>query len=78
MFMANGRNDHVTMFILHLPLAVFSFSVKLRNFALASKARIILYYSHLCTLYFKKTLMQMSCLPFAVNAILNLSIIVVA
>ena len=31
---ANGRNDHVTMFILHLPLAVFIFSVKLSSFAL--------------------------------------------
>ena len=25
-FTANGRNDHVTIFILHLPLTVFSFS----------------------------------------------------
>ena len=25
-FTAYGRNDHVTMFILHLPLAVFSLS----------------------------------------------------
>ena len=28
----NGRNDHVTMFILNLPLAVFSFLVKLSSF----------------------------------------------
>ena len=46
---ANGRNDHVTMFTVYLPLAVFTFSVKLSSFGLASKARIILYYSHLCT-----------------------------
>ena len=54
-FTANVRYDHVTMFILYLPLAVFSFSVKSSSFALASKARISLHYSHLCTLYFKKT-----------------------
>ena len=54
-FAANVRYDHVTMFILYLPLAVFSFSVKSSSFALASKARISLHYSHLCTLYFKKT-----------------------
>ena len=53
-FTANGRNDHVTMFTLHLPLAVFSLSVKLSSFALASKVRIILHYSNLCTNYFKK------------------------
>ena len=52
---ANGRNDHVTMFILYLPLAVFSFSVKLSSFSLASKARIILHYSNQCTNCFKKT-----------------------
>ena len=34
-FTANGRDDHATMFTLHLPLAVFSFSVKLSSFALA-------------------------------------------
>ena len=45
----NGRNDHVTMFILHLSLAVFSFSVKLSSFALASKVRICLLYSHPCS-----------------------------
>ena len=38
--------DHVTMFILYLPLAVFSFSVKSSSFTLASKARISLHYSH--------------------------------
>ena len=53
-FTANGRNDHVTMFILHLPLAVFSFLEKLSRFALPSKA---------------------SQNYFALNAILNLSII---
>ena len=36
-----GRNDHVIMFILHLPLVVFSVSVKLGSFALTSKVRII-------------------------------------
>ena len=54
-FTANVRYDHVTMFILYLPLAIFSFSVKLSSFASASKARISLHYSHLSTLYFKKT-----------------------
>ena len=44
-----GGNDHVTMFILHLPFAVFSFSVKLSSFTLVSKARIILHCSHLRT-----------------------------
>ena len=48
-FTANGRNDHVIMFILHLPLTVFSFSVKSSRLALASKVRIILHYSCLCT-----------------------------
>ena len=55
-FLSNGRNDHVTMFILHLPLAVFSFSVKLSSFALASNARIILHYSHLCAHFLKGNL----------------------
>ena len=32
---AKGRNDHVTMFFLHLPFAGFSFSVKLSSLALA-------------------------------------------
>ena len=41
-FAANGRNDHVTMFILYLPHAVFSFSVKLSTFGLASKDKIVL------------------------------------
>ena len=50
-----GRNDHVTMFILYLLLAVFSFSVKFSSFGLASKARIILHHSHLSTYFFKKT-----------------------
>ena len=43
------------MFTLYLPLAVFSFSVKLSNFALVSKVRIILHYSYLSTNFFKKT-----------------------
>ena len=53
MFTANGRNDHLTVFALYLPLAVFSFSLKLSCFALASKAKIILRYFHLCT-YFSR------------------------
>ena len=47
MYTANDRNDHMTMFILHFPLAVFTYSVILSSFALASKARIILHFSHL-------------------------------
>ena len=54
-FTASVRYDHVSMFILYLPLAVFSFSVKSSSFALASNVRISLHYSHLCTLSFKKT-----------------------
>ena len=49
---ANGRNDHVTMFIPHLCFAVFIFSAKLSSFALAPKARIILHHSHPCTRFF--------------------------
>ena len=47
----------VIMFILYLPLAVSSFSVKLGRFGLASKARIILHYSYmyLCAYFFTKT-----------------------
>ena len=52
---ANGINDHVTMFSLHLPLAIFSFLVKLSSFPIASKARIVLHYYQLCTIFFKKT-----------------------
>ena len=41
------RNNHVTMFILYLFLAVLSFSAELStSFALTSKARIVLHYSH--------------------------------
>ena len=47
----NGRNDHVTMFTPYLPLVVFSSSVKLSSFALASKVRTILHYSPLCTIF---------------------------
>ena len=49
-FTANGKQDiydHETMFILYLPLAVFSFAVKSSSFAFNSKARISLHYSHL-------------------------------
>ena len=77
--MADGRNDHVTVFILHLSLAIFSFSKKISNFALASKAILkeLKGFSHLCTYFFKKTKTQIRearvyRLPFAVNAILNL------
>ena len=31
-FTANGRNDHVTVFTLYLPCAVFSFVVELNSF----------------------------------------------
>ena len=47
-FTANGRNDlHVTLFVLNLPLAVLSFSLKLSSFVfnLATGAKIILHYS---------------------------------
>ena len=54
---ANDRKDQRTMFILHLPLDVFIFSVKLSSFALVSKVKIILHYSHLRSIFFffKKT-----------------------
>ena len=55
MFMPNGRNDHVTTFSLYFPLTVFRFSINLSSLALASKAKLILYSSHLCTNFFKKT-----------------------
>ena len=51
---ANDRDDHVTTFILHLPLAVLSFSVKLSSFALASKIRIILSYCHRVLIFSRK------------------------
>ena len=44
----------MTMFILYLPLAVFSFSVKSNSFTLVSQARISLHYSHLCTLFISR------------------------
>ena len=54
-YMCVYRSEHVTMFTLYLPLAVFSFSIKLSRFALASKVRIILrYYFHLCTIFSRK------------------------
>ena len=62
----------MAMFIVYLPIAVFSFSEKLRSLALASKVRISLHFSDLCTLYFKKKT-RMPRLSFAINAILNLS-----
>ena len=37
------RYDHMAMFILYLPLSVFSFSVKSSSFTLAPKARISLH-----------------------------------
>ena len=46
----------MTMFILHLQLAMFSFSVKLSSFALVSKVRISLHYSHLCTHFFQENI----------------------
>ena len=52
---ANGKNEHVIMFALYLPLTVFSFSVKSSSFALASKARIRLRYPRLCPHFFKET-----------------------
>ena len=36
MFMANGGNEHVTMFTLYLPLADFSSLMRLSSFELAS------------------------------------------
>ena len=48
------------MFILHLPLAVFSFSVKLSSSGLASKARVIVHCSPLCTTLLKKTKTRIS------------------
>ena len=53
---ANVRYDHATMFILYLPLAVFSFFVKSSSFALKSKARISLHCSHLCTPLFQENI----------------------
>ena len=63
------------MFILHLPLAVFSFLVKLSSFALVSNVRIILLYSHLSPFCLKRLLVrgELMNLTFTVNAILNLS-----
>ena len=44
----------MTMFILHFPLAVFSFSVKLSSFTLAPEARNCLHNTHLCTDFFQE------------------------
>ena len=55
MITSNDRNDLVTMFVHHLPLAVFSFSVKLSAFALASKVSI-LHCVHLCSNFFRENI----------------------
>ena len=70
-FTANGRNDHVTMFTLYLPLAVFSFSVKSSSFVLASKVRIV--FALFSSVYYvcARNCQSNSHLPFAMNAILN-------
>ena len=64
-----GRNDHVTMFILHLPLAVFSVAVKLSSFALASKVRII--FALFLSMYLLSQGNINANLSFDVNAILK-------
>ena len=71
---AEMTEDLVIMFTLYLPLAVFSFSVKLSSFTLVSKAEIILYFSHLCNRFFQENIRVnlTFALPFAVNAALNL------
>ena len=51
---AELTEDLVIMFPLFLPLAVFSFSVKLSSFTLVANVRIILYFSHLYIHFFKK------------------------
>ena len=61
------------MFILHLPHAVFIFSVELSSFALTWKARTVLHNSYRCTQFFTKTVTRIWPLPFTVNAILNLT-----
>ena len=67
-FTSNGRNDHVTVFTLYLPCIVFSFVVELSSFALFSPT--------VCTNFIKKTnYVNLMCLPFVVNAVLNPSII---
>ena len=53
------------MFILRLPLAVFSFSEKKSSVALALKVIIISHYSCLTTYFFKKT--QISRLPHSAS-----------
>ena len=51
------------MFALYLPLAFFNFSVKLSSFALASKVRIILHYSHLCAISRVKAILNLAINP---------------
>ena len=63
--------DHVTLFTLYLLLAVFSFSVKLSSFALASQVRIILHYSHPFAHFFQENI---NANLSQLNATLNLSI----
>ena len=56
-----------------LSLAVFSFLIKISNFVLAQKARIILHFCHLRTNFFQEN--ENANLTFAMNAILDLFII---
>ena len=72
MFTANGKRQKGPREHVSPKFATRCFLVKLSSFELASKTGIILQCSHLCTHFFKKTLTQISRLPFAVNAILNL------
>ena len=62
------------MFIPHLWLAVFIFSTKLSSFATAPKARIFFYYYAMYS-FFREGINEISRLPFAVNAILKISLI---
>ena len=69
--MANGRNDHMTMFIPHLWLAVFIFKAKLRSFTLAPiKGQN--YFSLLPSMYpfFRENITRISRLPFAVTSLM--------
>ena len=75
-FTANGRSDHVTMFSPRLPLNVCRFQMKVSSFALFINTRIIFLYFCIFNIYFEKTKTQISCLPFAVSVMLDLSIVV--
>ena len=70
--MANDRTDHVTMFTLYLSLAVLV-SLHFVSFASVSIVKIILHYSHTCTVVFFFQENKNVNLTFAVKAILNLS-----